>query len=153
MDWSGSKYIKTRVANPGFALNGNRLYFYRDISTIGRLLNAPVLNSINETGGKGLFDEDFLVKSGPYVDAQNDLPLGSYDLYAYLSGENLTNTVEKYIINLNAHYRYFLYEDAEKRFIPLLELTRQSFVSFYGGINFGEDAVEGKFRLVAKDLD
>ncbi|MBN1573138.1 MAG: hypothetical protein JW984_08080 [Deltaproteobacteria bacterium] len=153
VDWSGSKYIKTSVANPGFGINQNRLYFYRDISTIERLLNAPVLNKINEAGGKKLFDEDFLVKSGAYLDAQKDLPLGNYDLYLYLSGENLTNTVEKYIINLNAHYRYFLYEDAEKRLIPLLELTRESFVSFYGGINFGQDAIEGKFRLVAKDLN
>jgi hypothetical protein len=153
VDWSGSKYIKTRVVNPGFGINKDRLYFYRDITTIGRLINAPVLDEINRAGGSGSLDGDFLVKSPPYVDAQGDLPLSDYDLYLYLSGENLTNTVEKYIINLNAHYRYFLYEDAEKRLIPLLELTRGSFVSLYGGINFGRDAIEGKFRLVAKDLD
>lgn len=152
-EWSGSNYIRTVEANPGFGIKENRLYLYRDISTIERILNAQILAGIDASSGKGLFSGDFLVNSGPFIDAQKDLPVGEHDLYIYLSGENTATTIEKYLINLNVHYRYFLYEDAEKRFVPLLELTRESFVSFYGGVNFEGDAVKGSFRLVAKDFD
>jgi len=61
--------------------------------------------------------------------------------------------LENYLVNLSANYTYFLYQDSEKRLLPLLELTRRGFVSCSGGVNFAPDAIEGTFTLTTKDID
>ncbi len=151
VDWSGSEYVVSVNPNPGFAFWGGRLFAFWDLSTMQRLIDTAALASMDKAGG--LFDRDFLVKSAPFVQAQEKIPADRYDLYAYVDGNNAVSVLEDYLVNLSGNYRYFLYQDSEKRLLPLLELTRRSFVSFSGGVNFAADAVEGTFTLTTKDLD
>jgi hypothetical protein len=151
VDWSGSEYVVSVNPNPGFAFWGGRLFAFWDLSTMQRLIDNAALASMGKAGG--LFDRDFLVKSAPFVEAQEKIPADGYDLYAYVDGNNAVAVMEDYLVNLSANYRYFLYQDSEKRLLPLLELTRRSFVSLSGGINFSADGVVGTFTLTTKDLD
>ncbi len=100
-----------------------------------------------------LFDRDFLTKSAAFIEAQKKIPADNYDLYGYVDGNNAVSLLEDYLVNLSANYTYFLYQDSEKRLLPLLELTRHAFVSCSGGINFSGDAIEGTVTLTAKDID
>ncbi|MBN2224358.1 MAG: hypothetical protein JW765_06745 [Deltaproteobacteria bacterium] len=151
IDWNGSDYIVSVKANPGFAFWGGRLFAFWDLSTIQQLIDNEAISSMERAGG--LFDRDFLVKSAPFIEAQKKIAADDYDLYAYLDGNNAVSLLENYLVNLSANYTYFLYQDSEKRLLPLLELTRRTFVSCSGGINFTADAVEGTFTLTTKDLD
>ena len=155
IEWSGREYIRPIKANPGFALKGERLYLFRDASTMTRLIDIETLSVIEpKLKDQGdLFSSDFLLKTKAFSDSQTDLSADNYDLYLFVNGENSVSLLETYIVNLSAHYKYFLYRDAEKRFLPFLEHLRRSFVSFYGGINFEGEAIAGEFRLVVRDLD
>ena len=148
IEWTGNTYLNTRLVNPGFALKDERLYLARDITTIMRIIDLETLRAMD--GAKDLVSRDFLVNSRAFIDSQKDLPIEDYDLYLFIDGEKMVSVVETYLVNLKAHYRYFLYEDSEKMIIPLLELSRESFVSLYGGLDFGVEAeggVKGTFHL------
>jgi hypothetical protein len=151
LEWNGSNYIIPVHANPGFAFWAGKLFLFWDFSTIQQLIDVTALSSMEKAAG--IFDRDFLVKSAPFIETQKKTPAGDYDLYAYVDGNNAVSLLEDYLVNLSANYTYFLYQDSEKRLLPLLELTRRSFVSCSGGINFSGDAVEGAFTLTTKDLD
>ncbi len=151
VNWNGSEYIVSVKANPGFAFWSGKLFAFWDISTMQRLIDNAALSSMKSTGGA--FDRDFLVKTPAFIEAQKKVAADNYDLYGYLDGNNAVSLLENYLVNLSANYRYFLYQDSEKRLLPLLELTRRAFVSFSGGINFTADAVEGTFTLTTQDLD
>jgi hypothetical protein len=151
LNWNGSDYIVSVKANPGFSFWGGRLYAFWDVSTMEQLIDNATLSSMKKAGG--LFDRDLLVKSAPFIEAQKKIPATNYDLYGYVDGNNAVSLLEDYLVNLSANYTYFLYQDSEKRLLPLLELTRSAFVSCSGGINFTADAIEGTFTLTTKDLD
>jgi hypothetical protein len=151
LDWNGSDYLVTVKANPGFAFWNGRLFLFWDFSTMERLIDVSALSSMSATGD--LFARDPLTKSAPFTEAQKKTPAGNYDLYVYVDGNNAVSLLEDYLVNLSANYTYFLYQDSEKRLLPLLELTRRSLVSYSGGINFSADALEGSFTLTTKDLD
>ncbi len=155
IEWSGREYIRPIKANPGFALKDERLYLFRDVSTMSRLIDIETLSVIEpHLKDQGdYFSSDFLSKTKAFSDSQTDLSADNYDLYLFVNGENSVSLLETYLVNLSAHYKYFLYRDAEKRFLPFLEHFRRSFVSFYGGINFEGEAMAGEFRLVFRDLD
>lgn len=151
LNWNGSEYTVSVHANPGFAFRGPTLYLFWDLSTMQRIMDNAALASMTETAQ--LFDRDFLVNSAAFIDAQEKHPAGAYDLYGYLDGNNAVSLLENYLVNLSSRYTYFLYQDSEKRLLPLLELTRHALVSCSGGVNFAPDAIEGAFSLTAKDLD
>jgi hypothetical protein len=151
LNWNGSEYDVSVKANPGFAFWGGRLVLFWDFSTMARLIDNAALSSMKGAGE--LFDRDFLVKSPAFIEAQKKIASDKYDLYGYVDGNNAVSLLEEYLVNLSANYTYFLYQDSEKRLLPLLELTRGAFVSCSGGINFTADALEGTFTLTAKDLD
>ncbi len=150
-EWNGTSYVVSVKANPGFAFWGGKLLLFWDFSTIEQLIDDAALSSMEKAGG--VFDRDLLVKSAPFIEAQKKMPADNHDLYTYVDGNNAVSLLEDYLVNLSANYTYFLYQDSEKRLLPLLELTRRSFVSCSGGINFSGDAVEGAFTLTTKDLD
>lgn len=150
--WNGSEYDVSVKANPGFAFRDGKLFLFWDVSTMQRLIDNAALSTMNEKTGD-LFDRAFLVKSAPFVEAQKEIAAGDYDLYGYVDGNNAVSVLEEYLVNLSANYRYFLYQDSEKRLLPLLELTRRSFVSCSGGVNFTADAIEGTFTLTTRDID
>jgi hypothetical protein len=152
LSWSGREYVEEIAANPGFAVGDNRLSLFRDITALTQMTDEETLSYI-----RGHLSGEFpgiggsLLETPAFVEAQKDLPLMEYDLALFVSGENIVSMVETYLVNLSDHYRYFLYQDAEKRFIPFLEYMRKSFVSFYGGVNFTEPALSGQFRLSVRD--
>ncbi len=151
LDWNGTSYVASVKPNPGFALKDDRLFLFWDLSTMEQLNDLSVISSM--TGAGGLFDRDFLVKSPAFISAQKDMPKDAYDLYLYVDGNNAMSLIEGYLVNISANYKYFLYQDSEKRLVPLVELTRRSFVSCYGGVNFSGDAIQGGFKIRVKDLD
>jgi hypothetical protein len=151
INWNGSEYDVSVKANPGFGFWGGRLFLFWDFSAVQRLVDNAALSSMKEA--HDLFDRDFLIKSAAFIEAQKKISADNYDLYGYVDGNNAVSLLEDYLVNLSANYTYFLYQDSEKRLLPLLELTRHAFVSCSGGINFSGDAIEGTVTLTAKDLD
>jgi hypothetical protein len=151
LDWDGTSYIGSVKPNEGFAFKDKGLFLFWDLSTMEQLIDLSAISSM--TGARALFDRDFLVKSPAFIAAQKDMPKDAYDLYLYVDGNNAMSLIEGYLVNISANYKYFLYQDSEKRLVPLVELTRRSFVSCYGGVNFGGDAIQGGFKIRVKDLD
>jgi hypothetical protein len=151
LEWDGKNYLLTVKANPGFAFFGDKLFLFWDFSTMERAVDLGALASM--TKANDLFDRDFLAKSPSFALAAKEMPPGSFDLYLYVDGNNLMSIFETYLVNLSANTGYFLYRDSEKLLVPLAELTKRSFVSLSGGINFTSNAIEGRFRLATKDLD
>ena len=153
--WSSNTYIETIKTNPGFALTEQDLIAFRDFGAIAGMMDTKIFsdigNRLGEANGPLAFGS--LASSPVFSEAVKLLPPENYDIFLFVDGSRSVSLIETYIINLSSHFKYFLYQDAEKRFIPLLELTRSSFVTFYGGVAFKKDGISGEFKLVSRDID